>query len=82
MDFNTIMRMTDPNTLRARLTQIDQQVGALQSERLIVDRRFQILLSQNYKPQTSFEVKPLIDPARIRTGHEEENPLNNTGKIL
>jgi hypothetical protein len=82
MDFSTIMRTTDPNTLRARLTQIDQQVGALQSERLIVDRRFQILLSQNYKPQTSFEIKPLIDPARVRTGHEEENPLNNSEGII
>jgi hypothetical protein len=82
MDLKTIATATDPNVLRARLNQIDQQVGGLQAERLIVDKRFQILLSQNYKPQTSFEVKPLIDPARVRTGHEEENPLNNTGKIL
>jgi hypothetical protein len=80
MDFNTIMRTTDPNVLRTRLTQIDQQIGALGSERELVDACFQKLLAQNAK-RPDLSIRP-DRHERVRTGHEEENPLNNTGKIL
>jgi hypothetical protein len=64
MDYQTVVTTSDPNRLRERISQIDREVGALQSEREIVDRRFQLLLSQNYKPQTAFELQPLTDEAR------------------
>jgi hypothetical protein len=64
MDLKTITTTIDPNTLRSRLTQLDQQIGALQVEREIVDKRFQLLLAQNYRPTTAFELQPLVDAAR------------------
>ena len=87
MDTKTILATTDPNRLRERLSQIDQQIGALQSERAFVDRRFQILLQQIAKSAPSTDkptnfVQPLIDESRVRMGFEDACELNNSERTV
>ena len=81
MDYKTIMQTTDPNRLRERLSLIDREIGALQSERLVVDGRFQTLLAQNAPKHQDLSIRP-DRHERVRTGHEDECALNNTGRIL
>jgi hypothetical protein len=64
MDTKTILQTIDPNPLRERISQIDREIGSLQSEREFVDRRFQAILSHPRRSTTTFELKPLVDEQR------------------
>jgi hypothetical protein len=80
MDFKTITTTRNPNLLRERLNQLDREIGERQSERVLVDSCFQKLLAQNaQRPDVS--IRP-DRHERVRTGHEDECELNNTGRIL
>jgi hypothetical protein len=81
MDTKTIMRETDPNRLRERISQIDAQIGSLQSERLIVDRRFQTILAQNAPKQRDLSIRP-DRHERIRNGFEDSCPLNGSNRTV
>jgi hypothetical protein len=76
MELREILSTTDPNTLKARIGEIDREVGRLMSERAAVDHRFQHLLSKNAQTLTSLPVRPLHDRPP-RTGWEDSNPSNN-----
>jgi hypothetical protein len=81
MDLKTIVTTTDPNRLRERISQIDREIGGLQSERAVVDARFQNLLAQNAPKQQDLSVQP-DRHERARTGHEDSCVLNNSERTV
>jgi chorismate mutase len=75
MEIKAIMATKDPNELRARIDQIDRELGSLHRERALVDHCFQQLLARNAQKPTAIPVRQ--DEVRVRTGFEDSNPLNN-----
>jgi hypothetical protein len=69
MEVRAITATTDPNTLKARLGEIDRAMAQLASERLFVDKCFQRILARNAQTPTHIPVKP--DEVLVRTGFED-----------
>jgi hypothetical protein len=80
MDVKTIIAAKDPNVLRARIDQIDRELGSLHGERKLVDHCFQQLLARNAQKPTVVPV-PRVDDHKPRTGFEDANPLNNRENV-
>lgn len=76
MEIKAIMAAKDPNVLKARIDQIDRELGSLYGERKLVDHCFQQLLARNAQKPTAVPV-PRSDDHPPRTGFENSNPLNN-----
>ena len=81
MTTQEILKTSDPNLLRSRLGQIDNQIGALQSERAFVDRRFQTLLAKNAPRQQDLSIRP-DRHERLHNGLEDCCELNNSERTV
>lgn len=77
MEMREILTTTDPNALKARIGEIDREVGKLMSERGVVDRSFQKLLGLNAQKPTAVPAPRPLHDRPPRTGFEDANPHNN-----
>jgi hypothetical protein len=77
MEIKAIMATKDPNVLRARIDQIDRELGSLYGERKLVDHCFQQLLARNAQKPTAVPAPRPLHDRPPRTGFEDLNPANN-----